>query len=175
MKNISKILLLSFLFLGHVAWAQPTFYVSPEFQLVDEGDQVCYEIKTRDFSFLLSVSFTLDWDEGVLSNAQITPGSLHPDMDLLDMSDFVINNTEGYVTFDWSNGQPCDVTDPNLNVTLPDEETIFEICFTATGIYGNHTPIEFTDEPMDMVVKRYNANCQDISEFTYDGFLYYRH
>ena len=174
MKNISFLLVLAFIFLTYIARAQPTFYISPEFQLVDQNDQVCYELKTRDFSFLLSASFTITWDPGVLSNATVTPGSLHPDVTGLDMNDFEIFNDEGYLTFQWSNGQPCDVDDPTLNETIADDEVLFEICFIATGIYGNHTPLKITDEPIDLDVKRYNANCQNImpSEgFTFDGFL----
>ena len=171
MKNISFLLVLSFLFFASVSWAQPTFYINPDYQLVNQDDQVCYKIKTIDFSFLLSVSFTLEWNPGVLSNASVTPSSLHPLLTGLDMGDFMVNNAEGYLTFVWSNGQPCNVTDPNQNVTLfTDNETLFEVCFTATGTYGNHTEIQFTDEPVDMEVKRYNANCQDIGEFVYDGF-----
>ncbi len=175
MKNISIIFLFSFTFLSHFTWAQPTFYVSPEFQLVDQGDQVCYKIRTRDFSFILSTSFTLTWDPGVLSDAFITPGSLNSELTQLDLGDFEINDDEGYMIFDWSNGQPCNVNNPNLNVTLnPDEQSLFEICFQATGIYGNHTPLKITDEPKDIVVKRYNSNCQNImpqAGFTFDGFL----
>lgn len=175
MKNISFLFLLSFVFLSQFAWAQPTFYISPEFQLVGQGDQVCYDVKTRDFSFILSTSFTVQWDPGVLSDAFITPGSLNSGLTQLDLTDFEIFDDEGYLTFDWSNGQPCNVTDPNLNVTLwPDDQTLFEICFTATGIYGNHTPIEITDEPVDIEVKRYNSNCQNIMPqegYTFDGFV----
>ncbi len=180
MKNISILFVLSFLFFAQFAWAQPTFYISPEFQLVDKDDQVCYELKTRDFSFILSTSFTIQWDPGVANNAFIDPSSLHPEITGLDMSDFMVNNDEGYLTFDWSNGQPCDTDDPSANETIDDEEVIFEFCFTAVGVYGNHTAIEIVDEPVDIVVKRYNTNCQNImpgsvggsgNGFTFDAFL----
>ena len=175
MKNISFLLVLSFLFLSSIAWAQPTFYVSPDYQLVDQDDQVCYEIRTRDFSFILSTSFTIKWTAGILTNATVTPSSFHPQLSGLSMSDFVVNNNEGYITFDWSNGQPCDVTDPNANVTIfPDDQMLFEVCFTASGIYGNHTEIKIVDTPKDIVVKRYNSNCQNIMPaegYTFDGWL----
>ena len=61
--------------------------------------------------------------------------------------------------------------DPSLNVTLDDDDVLFEICFDAVGIYGNHTDLTFTDFPMDQVVTRFNANCQDIGEFTFDGWV----
>ena len=97
MKNNSFFLALSFMFFAHSSWAQPTFSISPDFQLVDQNDQVCYDITTADFSFLLSVSFTLAWNAGVANNATITPSNLNPNMTGLDMSDFVINNSEGYM------------------------------------------------------------------------------
>ena len=135
MKNISFLLVVAFFILAHAAWAQPTFYVSPDFQQVDQGDQVCFTIKTKDFSNLLSVKFDISYDAGVLTNASITPGSLNPNLTGLDMSDFIINDADGVITFDWSNGQPCDVQgDINaLSETLfPDDQVLFEMCFTAS-------------------------------------------
>ncbi|MEO1262219.1 MAG: gliding motility-associated C-terminal domain-containing protein [Bacteroidota bacterium] len=176
MKNISFLLVVAFFCLAHAAWAQPTFYVSPDFQLVDQGDQVCYTVKTQNFSFLLSVNFDITYDAGVLTNASITPGSLNPGLTGLDLGDFTINDADGVITFDWSNGQPCDVQgDINqLSETLfPDDQVLFEMCFTASGIYGNHTEIDIPDNPSDITVYRFNANCQNIMEpgFTFDGFL----
>ena len=176
MKNISFLLVFAFFFIAQAAWAQPTFYVSPDFQLVDEGDQVCYTIKTRDFSNLLSVKFDISYDPLVLTNASITPGMLNPNLTDLDLGDFIINDVGGVITFDWSNGQPCDVTgDINLlsETLFPDDQVLFEMCFTASGIYGNHTEIDLPDNPSDIFVYKYNANCQNIMEpgYTFDGFV----
>lgn len=174
MKNISFFLLLSFMFLSQSSWAQPTFYFSPDFQLVDLNDQVCYDVKTADFTDIIGVSFSVRWNPGVLNNASITPSELHPELIGLSMADFSIDNTEGYLTFDWSNGEPCDFPDPSKNVTLdPDDQTLFEICFDAIGIYGNHTDLEITDDPVDIYVKRDipgPSGCGDIGDIIYDGF-----
>ncbi|HFA51849.1 MAG TPA: T9SS type B sorting domain-containing protein [Bacteroidetes bacterium] len=169
MKNLSFFLILVFSLAAHFAFAQPTFRIEPDFQLVDQNDQVCYEITTEDFSDLLSISFSLTWDPGVLSSP--TVGNLNPNIAGLDMSDFELFEDDGILTFQWSVNAPCN-TGANVQQSLmPDGQTIFELCFTATGIYGNHTPIEFADEPVDMVVHRKFANCQDIGENTFDGFL----
>ncbi len=172
MKNISFLLVLVFTSIAYLAQAQPTFRVTPDFQLVDEGEQVCYDVNVADFTDIMSVSFTLEWDPGVATFNSIS--FINPNLNgFSEASSFDTSQTgEGFLILDWSNGFPCNSTDPiAAEDDLDDFETMFTVCFIATGEYGNHTPIEITDSPMDKIVKRFSANCQDIGEFTYDGFL----
>lgn len=151
------------------AFAQPTFRLSPQQQVLDEGEQVCLNLKVDNFTDILSVSFTIAWDPGVLEFDQVT--NLNSQVTGLDLSDFDVSMAgDGIITFDWNNGQPC--SSGNNGVTLfPDGQVVFNICFIATGVYGNHTPVEITDSPKDIVVKRVSSNCNDIGDFVENAFV----
>ncbi len=172
MKNISILLILAFVSIASLVYAQPTFRVMPEFQLVEEDDQVCYDISVEDFTDILSVSFTLQWDPGVATYSSIS--YINPTLaGFTESASFDLSQTDdGFLLLNWSNGYPCNTSDMNAALDdLDDNDVMFTVCFTATGDYGNHTPIQITDSPMDMEVKRFSANCQDIGEVVYDGFL----
>ena len=171
MKNISFLPVLSFLCMAQLAMAQPTFYLSPDTLLVNQNDKACFEVKTRDFTELLTASFTIRWDTAVANGAEVTPTSLHPELTNLTVADFEVNNGEGYLTFDWSNGVDCATANPSQGVTLvPDHQVLFEICFDAVGNNGSQTEIYFSDDPMDIAAQRVNANCVNIMPPT--GFTF---
>ncbi len=169
---MKKIVLLQIFFsfiLAMDAFAQPTFRFSPKQVVVDEGEQVCLSLKLDNFTDILSVSFTIQFDAGVLDFDQIT--NLHPQVTGLDISDFDVSMADnGIITFDWSNGASC-VTATSGETLFPDGQTFFDICFTATGVYGKHTPVVITDSPKDKVVKRSSSNCNDIGEIIQNGFI----
>jgi gliding motility-associated-like protein len=151
------------------AFAQPTFRLSPQQQVLDEGEQVCLTLQVDNFTDILSVSFSIAWDAGVLEFDQIT--NLNSQVTGLDINDFDVSMADdGIITFDWNNGQPCSTG--TTGVTLfPDGQVMFNICFTATGVYGNHTPVEITDAPKDIVIKRVSSNCNDIGDFIQNAFV----
>ncbi len=151
------------------ALAQPTFRLSPAQVVADEGDQVCLSMEVDNFTDILSASFTLQWDPGVLTFQQVT--NISAQVTALDLSDFDLSMTDdGILTLDWSNLLPCNTA--TTGVTLfPDGQTIFDICFIATTTYGKHTFVEITDSPMDIVVKRVSSNCNDIGDFVQNSFV----
>jgi gliding motility-associated-like protein len=171
MKKISLLLIFVLSILAHEAFAQPTFSFTPKQVVVPSaGQEVCFSLTVVDFTDLLGIRFSINWDAGVMSFKEIK--SLHPSVTGLDMSDFnTAQAAQGIVTFNWSNGQPCSTTNPNGKVTLPDNAVLFQICFTTTGIYGNHTYLEITDNPLERYVTRLYANCNDIGEFVAPAFV----
>lgn len=167
MKKLTLFCLFFALFAIHKAHAQPTFYIDPPVTVANVGDQVCVSVVVQDFTNLIEVSFSLAYDEGVVNNPQISPVSL------AGLPGFSTANIDvsmpGVITLEWNDGQPCEtaVNGP----TLPDDTPLFEVCFDAVGIYGNHTPVAFTDEPVDQLVRRSSANCIDIGEFPKNGYI----
>ena len=169
MKKIVLLLIICSFFLANESFAQPTFKFMPKQVVVDEGEQVCLSLKLDNFTDILSVSFTIQFDALVLDFDQIT--NLHPQITGLDMGDFDYSMAgDGIITLNWSNGEPCN-TAVNGVTLWPDGQAFFDICFIATGVYGNHTPVKITDSPMDRVVKRESSNCNDIGEIVQDGFI----
>ena len=168
MKKITLLLFFALSFFAREAWAQPTFSFSPEESLVDSGDPVCLDLELMDFTDILSVQFTIQWDPGVMDFQNIT--GLNASIPGLDMGDFDLSQAaNGIITLNWSNGQPCNTA--TSGVTLPDGSNFFTLCFVASGVYGNHTIVDIVDDPVDMVVKRLSANCIDIGEFVEPAYI----
>ncbi len=177
MKKISLLLAFLLSIAASQVFAQPTFSLSPSQIVVDEGDQVCLTAGVLDFTNILDVQFTIQFDPGVL---ELLPGasgvkSFNPLWTGLNLPDFDLSQAdEGYIMLNWSSGQPCD-NPAFMGVTIPDDGTtpvpVFEICFLATAEYGHHTDIEFVDEPLERIVKRQNANCLDIGEYVNNSFI----
>ncbi len=146
---------------GPTAWAQPTFYM-PCNVTVNTGEQICIPVKVRDFTDLLVVQYSINWDPAILSFDQVQ--NLNPAVADLDLTDFdVVDAANGVILFDWG----TNVDGPG--VTLPDDAILFELCFTALGGYGEHTDISITDDPLPTYVTRVNAYPMDIGQFIDNG------
>ncbi|MBK7407866.1 MAG: gliding motility-associated C-terminal domain-containing protein [Saprospirales bacterium] len=166
--------LLSFLFLGvalfvglNKAYAQPTVYIDPSYVLIDSLEQTCVKFRTADFTDIQEMRFTVRWNPDALDLVDIPLGSLNPNMTNLDISDFTIDQVEGYVIFTWKveNVPGC----PTSDVTLfPDDQVMFELCFE--GVQG-YSEILITDDPEDIYVTRTNSCPLNIGLFKSDGFI----
>ncbi|MCC6727609.1 MAG: hypothetical protein IT258_24095 [Saprospiraceae bacterium] len=169
MKKTIFILSILALLLSQRAFAQPTYYISPDTLVVDEGQNFCLDLKVQDFTIMISTQFTIKFDPTVLEFDHIA--NLNPSVTGLDISDFLVSNAgSGYIGFVWSDGQPCQSA--ISGVTLPDDAVLFSICFRAVGQYGMFSPVDLTDYPIDMVSKRATAQCFDIGEnYVGDGFV----
>ncbi len=167
MKKIALLLL----FFGSLAlqraFAQPTFTISPQQVVANQGEQKCLVVSVQDFTDIIAVKFSIRWDAGVVTYQSVN--SFNPSVTGLDIADITVNSANGYLTLNWTNGQPCQSA--TNGVTLNDGAALFQICFTATADYGYHTPVEFSDDPLQRYVSRINANCNDIGEFTNNGFI----
>ncbi len=169
MKKI--IFLLSFLLalLSQQAFAQPGFYISPSELQVNEGESFCLDLKVDEFTDLIGVSFTLRFNPSVLQFNNIT--NINTNVPGLDIGDFGVSTGGlGYITFAWSDGQPCQSAVDGTE--LPDYDILFSMCFTAIGEYGEHTEISFSNTPIDIVIRRASALCFDIGEaYLGNGFV----
>ncbi len=163
MKKAIRVVVCAVLLLGatYETWAQPTFYM-PCNVVLDNGAQICIPVKVKDFTDLLAIQYSINWDPTVLSFDQIQ--NVNSAVSDLDMTDFdLVEAGNGIILFDWS-------TDVNGNgVTLADDEVLFEICFTGVGSYGQNTEIAITDDPLPTYVTRVNAYPMDIGQFIDNG------
>jgi len=172
MKKI--IFLLSFLsvLFSQSAFAQPSYYISPAQLEVDEDASFCVDLKTEDFTSMIGLSFTIKFDPDVLVFTSVS--NFNPMVTGLDINDFGLSTaTDGYITFIWSNGEPCQSATTGITIP-PDLEpaTLFTLCFTAIGDYGEHSAIEITDSPIDLISLRESAGCFPIGEeYVGDGFV----
>ncbi len=104
-------------------------------RLVAPGDRVCVDVSVNDFTDIVSVQYTLEWDESVLmfdgidDPTPVFPGTISTGTTFVN---------DGQLTFSWIS--------PNLpdGVTVPDGTVFYELCFIAIGQVGDFSDILFT-------------------------------
>ncbi|MBK8564881.1 MAG: gliding motility-associated C-terminal domain-containing protein [Saprospiraceae bacterium] len=170
MKKI--IFLLSFLsvLLSQQTYAQPGYYFSPSELQVDPNESFCLDLRVDEFTDMIGVSFTIRFNPNVVQFESIT--SLNAGVPGLNGPNVFGTGTAGlgYITFVWTDGQPCQSAVGGT--TLPDQDVLFSICFKAIGQYGEHTGIEFSNDPIDIISRRATALCFDIGElYLGNGFV----
>lgn len=132
--SLLKTALRSFLFVWAVSsatlsFAQPQLIFDFETTLV--GDTVFVQLKTYNFNDILSMQFTMEWDESEMDFVAVQDFNLPG----LTASNFgPLSHDEGYLTYSWF--------DPgtSLGVSMPDCSSLFTIKFLSLN--GNATPIE---------------------------------
>ncbi len=110
--------------------------------VVANGDDICVEVSTKGFTDIVSMQFSLEFDETIIEFQNTQNYSL-PDM--TGSSFGTSNTTSGQLTLSWF--------DPNTTgVTVADNTVLFEVCFTAIGDAGEISPFDFTSTPTVMEV-----------------------
>jgi gliding motility-associated-like protein len=166
MKRIVALLVLGWAF--HVSLvAQPTVSISSA--TPDPGEEFCLDVGVLDFTDILSMEFTIEWDSTVLEFVGFNNISL----DGLSEANFDQTMIEsGVLPLSWLFNE-CEVGLPGL--TIADDgvnpERIFSICFRAIGNYGDATTVGITNAPQDIVVTRVNACPNNIGLFNEDGVV----
>ncbi len=117
--------------------------VSTNTYFTDEGLKVCAEVSVQNFKQMTGVQFSINWDSSIvkydtIKNIAVANMSLGNNFGLTK-----VNN--GKLTLSWSNPNPT---------TIPDGNTIFEICFLAIGPPGSMSPVAFTNIPLSMEATR---------------------
>lgn len=137
--SLLKTALRSFLFVWAVSLATLSFGQSQltlDFETTSIGDDVFVELKVQNFTNILSVQFTLDWDE--------------TEMEFVSQQDF---NLPGLTTGNWNTNFAADGIigfswlDPDVTgITMPDCSTLFTLSFHS--INGNTSPITIISDPV---------------------------
>ena len=103
----------------------------------DAGAQVCVPVTVENFSSIISLQFTMEYDPSVLQLSSIQNLNLVS----LDQGDFNPDQAAGTITFSWAAESQSDL---NNGVNLADGTTIFELCFNVIGSAGASSAIAFT-------------------------------
>ena len=119
----------------------PTAGESLEFSIPNEtyssGVSFCLPVSAVNFIDLISIQFSINWDPTILQYDSITAIAI-PEA---TVNDFGMPDPAGNIGFSWFDNTLA-------GVTLPDNTTVFEICFTVIGDPNDITQIEFTDNPV---------------------------
>ena len=127
---------------------------------VDDADvapdeHFCVDVTVADFEDIVSLQFSMNWDEDVIHFDSLVPGNALPSF---DHNSFNLNNTsDGYLIMSWFN--------PSVQaVTLPDDAVLFSLCFTAST-NGGSTQVEITSTPAAIEATDENTNTVDVNVF----------
>lgn len=145
------------------AWAQPSFIfpsVAP-----DVGQSFCVDVKVKDFTDILSMDFSINWDPAVIEFESPTgfnlPGLTAGNFDASGAAN-------GFLTLSW---RFADCAPNAMGVTQPDGTVVFRLCFKALAAYGATSPITITNNPVPIRVTRVNACPSNIGLVTEDGIV----
>lgn len=105
------------------------------------GNQVCLDIKVKDFQEMLGAQFSLQWDTALLDFAglenfnlpNLLPSNFGTTPELL---------AQGKLTFLWFY-----ITLDDEGYSLPDDATIFTVCFNVKGSSGSFASVFFGESP----------------------------
>jgi len=119
------------------------------------GTQICVDVTVNDFDNILSMQYTMEFNESKWSFGNIPVSSFG--LPGLSAASFGTTQTgQGYISFSWS--------DPNATgVTVPDGTVIYQVCLNAIGSNncGATTPFQFNSATTPIEV--YNGSSQPVT------------
>jgi len=145
------------------AWAQPSLIFPPASPGV--GESFCVEVKVKDFTDILSMEFSLQWDSSIIQFERVEGFNL-PSFSATNFNTSLTPN--GKISIDWE----IAACSPTANgVTRPDGTIIFRLCFKALAQYGGTSEIILSDDPIPIRVTRVNACPNNIGMFSKNGLV----
>ncbi|RMF27001.1 MAG: hypothetical protein D6765_08125, partial [Bacteroidetes bacterium] len=109
------------------------------------GDNICLPVTVSGFDNIVSFQYSINFDPSVLEFQMVT------NFGLPGMTANNFNASGGDITVSWF--------DPAATgVTLPDDSTVFELCFLVVGNDGQSTDLVFSDNPTPIEVVDGNFN-----------------
>ncbi len=117
---------------------------------VDPGESFCLDVTTENFDQILSMQFTMEWNENILQFDSV--GGLNlPALSQASFGQGDVNN--GLLYLSWAS---VDLGLPS--VTVPDGTVLFRLCFTATGGAGSGTLVDIVDgdTPIEVITESLN-------------------
>ncbi|MEM8523668.1 MAG: cohesin domain-containing protein [Bacteroidota bacterium] len=124
------------------------------------GAEVCVDVQVDGFMRILGMQYTMQWDSDVIEFTELR--SLSTDLSGLSMQNFGLENTDnGELRLQWNDFSSAD------GVTLPDETTIYQICFDIVGTAGQGSDVAFTNTPVNQEV--INADNQEVPFLSDNG------
>ncbi len=107
-------------------------------QTVSKGDTLCVDVQVRDFTNILSMQYSMNWDPKALKFLQIGGFNLKD----LSQNNFGLNRTaQGSMGTSWFDYAV-------QGISIPDGAVIYKVCYQAVGEPGTKTEVVFSNEPV---------------------------
>ncbi len=124
----------------------------------DRGKEVCVELKAAGFEQILSMQYSMKWDNKVLKFKEVRGFGL-PGLSANNFGTSLVFE-QGVLTFSWYDQQL-------RGLSKPDGVKMYEVCFEVVGEAGNKSPFEITSEPT--VIEITNGSSQFLQLKTENG------
>ena len=133
--------------------AQPTFTVTPQTITANAGDNITVQITVSNFTNILSVQYSMNWNAAVLQFVPPVGGLTPPALNGLTSANFGTNNVgNGQLTLSWFDPDVVGVSVPNGTVIYTLTFQVLSTAPTTISFSSNPTPIEVV-----------NANGQNVT------------
>jgi len=121
-------------------------------ETVDPGTSFCKDFVVEDFTDIVTLQFSLNWDPNVIRLDSIT------NLNIPEPQSFTAN-----LALAASGRMPVIWFDPmGGGLSVNDGVSVFSLCFTAIGTSQQCTNLEFTNIPLNIDVTDANSNGQNI-------------
>jgi gliding motility-associated-like protein len=104
---------------------------------VEPAESFCVPITVQNFEDIVGMSFTFNYDATHLSFNQVT--NLTTNLPGFTVAANIGQPSDGFVTVNWFENSLTPAS-------LPNNEVLFEVCFTALGVDGSCSDLEFTSD-----------------------------
>lgn len=112
------------------------------------GESFCIPVTVEGFIDVFGLQFSINYDPNLLELTGVQGFNPNMPPDFNDAAFSLPMSAGGPQT----NGNLIILYPTPNGTTLADDETLFEICFTATGSIGDCSPIDFSDSPVVTVI-----------------------
>lgn len=111
-------------------------------ETVNRGSIGCVSISARNFKSIETMQGSIKWDKTIarISDVRNINSGLANFSNIIGGNNLSLNGDSSALGFLWSH--PLSRT-----LTLPDDATLFQVCYTAIGPNGSMTPVSFEDVP----------------------------
>jgi len=119
------------------------------------GERICLPLTVENFNNVSVFQGTITWDESVLR----FDGVENFNSDLTNSQESFETPAPNLLTYSW--------LDALTGYDLPDEAVLFEVCFEVIGVFGQSSPVGFTDDPTPVEVG--NSDTEPLGFVLSDG------
>lgn len=125
------------------------FALISEDAIAAPGSEVCVDIQVQDFTDIISLQFSVNWDSTVLMYDHAEGFGLPVFDENNVIGPEAPGNTAAQATVVW-------IDQALEGVTLPDGSTIFTMCFNVVGGCDDASTVSFSGDPLEIEVSDVN-------------------
>ncbi len=124
-------------------------------EVADKSEKTCVNITAKQFTNIISFQMYVDWDDNVIDFTGIG------DVNKIGIS-YDATNAGGNITKVGNNALNISWNEAT-GVTLPDDDTLFQLCYNTVGDCGDNSSVEIKDGPEVKIEVGSTVNGEDVS------------